>query len=120
MTTYTLTKEQRELILTALEPHNSTALRWVTEVDAALALLRNLQPNTQEPAAYKVWRAMCEPHLSDRKEKDAISNEPLYTAQALKDVLEQAAKRCDLVGCWPSLGPKQCAESIREMIGEIK
>ena len=50
--------------------------------------------------------------------------EPLYTAQAIKDVLEQAAQMCEEKHwTWhmgDTSGPKECAIAIRKMIGEIK
>ena len=48
----------------------------------------------------------------------------VYTAKALRDVLEQAAQMCDEKHwTWrmgENSGPKECADSIRAMIGEIK
>lgn len=75
-----------------------------------------------KPEAYKVWRAMCEPYLSDRKEKDAISNEPLYTARSLRDVLEQAAQEAtDAIAFNGGTVQMEAhvRDAIRKMIGEI-
>ncbi len=44
---------------------------------------------------------------------------PIYKAQDLRDVLEQAAQLCEEVGKWPSLEPRHCSESIRAIIKEI-
>ena len=48
--------------------------------------------------------------------------QPLYTSQALKDVLEQAAQVCESeYENWDNERPLRiCATEIRKMIGEIK
>lgn len=49
---------------------------------------------------------------------DEVS-EPLYTADALRDVLEQAARVCESM--WGDGGDaNDFAQAIREMMGEIK
>ena len=43
----------------------------------------------------------------------------LYTEAQLRQLVEACAASCEDVGKWPSLQPRHCAESIRNLIKEL-
>ena len=80
-----------------------------------------------EPAAWLVKSASFQtPILQAHKPTMVLSDEtitPLYTAEALRDVLEQAAKACDecFAKCQSEMNfADVCADAIRAMMEEAK
>ena len=51
--------------------------------------------------------------------RKALQAEPLYTEAQMRQLGEACAVACEDVGKWPSLQPRHCAESIRELIKEL-
>lgn len=77
----------------------------MNEQEKILAELRNIIANNQH---YTTW-TVSTPHLVAlvNKWEDQVK-------KAAAQEREECAKVCEEVGQWPSLGPKDCADAIRE------